>query len=57
MMETNFLQVTLNRREHHVLGVFSSRLPQVAPPFIPIIRWCFGFGESPKRDVKPTARD
>ena len=57
MMETNFLKVTLNRREHHVVGVFSSRLTQVAPPPIPIICCCFGFGENPKRDAKPSARD
>lgn len=31
-METNFLKVTLNRKEHHVVGVFSSRLARVAPP-------------------------
>jgi hypothetical protein len=57
MMETNFLKVTLNRREHHVVGVFSSRLAQVAPPPIPIICCCFGFGENPKRDAEPSARD
>lgn len=56
-METNFLKVTLNRREHHAVGVYSSRLTQVAPPPIPIICCCFGFGENPKRDVKPSARD
>jgi hypothetical protein len=56
MMETNFLQVTLNRRDRHVLGCFISP-PSSGSAFIPIIRCCFGFGESPKRDVKPTARD
>jgi uncharacterized membrane protein len=57
MMETNFLKVTLTRREHHVVGVFSSRLTQVAPPSVRIICCCFGVGENPKRDVEPSARD